>query len=77
VGKKRQGLPVFLIFGSDNPLGQRVAGVRRLMERCREADAKDSSHDIYVGGRHEKFNEINKAGVRGNPLAWISWRLRQ
>jgi alpha-beta hydrolase superfamily lysophospholipase len=68
----RQDLPVYLFSGSEDPVGEQLAGVRTLMDRYHQAGICDISFDFYEGARHEMFNEINRGDVRTNLLAWIS-----
>lgn len=70
--KIRSDLPIYLFSGSDDPVGQRLEGLRILIERYRAAGVHNISHDFYPGGRHEMLNEINRAEVRANLLHWIS-----
>lgn len=64
-------LPIYLFSGSDDPVGQRLEGLRILIERYYEAGMRKISHDFYPGGRHEMLNEINRAQVQANLCAWI------
>jgi len=68
----RSDLPIYLFSGSNDPAGQRLEGLRILIERYRAAGIQNISHDFYPGGRHEMLNEINRAEVRANLLHWIS-----
>jgi alpha-beta hydrolase superfamily lysophospholipase len=68
----RHDLPVYVSSGSEDTVGQRLEGVRLLLERYREVGIRDIPHDFYPGGRHEMLNEINRDEVRSNPLRWIS-----
>jgi alpha-beta hydrolase superfamily lysophospholipase len=68
----RGDLPIYLFSGSEDPVGQQLAGVKVLMERYRNAGIDDISHDFYPGGRHEMLNEINRDQVRARLLGWIS-----
>ena len=68
----RGDLPIYLFSGSEDPVGQRLAGVQVLIERYRVAGIGDISYDFYPGGRHEMLNEINQIEVRANLLSWIS-----
>jgi alpha-beta hydrolase superfamily lysophospholipase len=65
-------LPIYAFSGSEDPVGQRLEGVRVLLGRYREAGIRDLSHDFYPGGRHEMLNEINRGEVRAHLLWWIS-----
>ena len=53
VRKVRDDLPVYIFSGSDDPIGQRLEGVRVLIDRYRSAGLTSISHDFYSGGRHE------------------------
>ncbi|HKN16659.1 MAG TPA: alpha/beta hydrolase [Candidatus Sulfotelmatobacter sp.] len=70
--KIRSDLPIYLLSGSDDPVGQRLEGLRILIERYRAVGVQNISHDFYPGGRHEMLNEMNRAEVRANLLRWIS-----
>lgn len=70
--KIRHDLPIYLFSGSEDPVGERLEGVKVLIDRYRRAGIRTISHDFYVGGRHEMLNEINRDQVRGRLLEWIS-----
>ena len=72
----RQDLPVYLFSGSEDPVGERLAGVRTLMDRYHRAGVCDTSFDFYEGARHEMLNETNRGEVRTNLLVWIAGVLR-
>jgi alpha-beta hydrolase superfamily lysophospholipase len=71
----RRDLPVYIFSGSEDPVGEQLAGVRVLLERYRAAGIFDIAHDFYAGGRHEMLNEINRAEVVSRLLGWISGAL--
>lgn len=68
----RRGLPVYLLSGSDDPVGQRLRGLDLLINRYRDAGLDDVSFDFYPNGRHEVLNEINRYQVQTRLLGWIS-----
>ena len=68
----RPDLPIYLLSGSDDPVGQQLEGVRSLIERYHKAGVSDISYDFYEGGRHEMLNEPNRGQVRTNLLVWLS-----
>ena len=72
IRKVRDDLPVYIFSGSDDPVGQRLEGVRVLIDRYRSAGLTSLSHDFYSGGRHEMLHEINRRDVITNLLIWIS-----
>ena len=72
IRKVRTDLPVYIFSGSDDPVGQRLEGVRALVDRYRSAGVTAVAHDFYPGGRHEMLHEINRREVFTNLLVWIS-----
>jgi alpha-beta hydrolase superfamily lysophospholipase len=70
--KVRKDLPVYIFSGSDDPVGQRLEGVRVLIDRYRSAGLTSVSHDFYSGGRHEMLHETNRRDVITNLLVWIA-----
>ena len=72
INNVRDDLPVYIFSGSDDPIGQRLEGVRVLIDRYRSAGIKFLTHDFYSGGRHEMLHETNRRDVITNLLVWIS-----
>ena len=72
IRKVRMDLPIYIFSGSEDPVGQRLEGVRALIERYRAAGITSMSHDFYYGGRHEMLHELNRREVFTNLLVWIS-----
>jgi alpha-beta hydrolase superfamily lysophospholipase len=70
--KVRADLPVYIFSGSDDPVGQRLEGVRLLIDRYRSAGIASIAHDFYADGRHEMLHEMNRRDVIANLLTWIS-----
>jgi alpha-beta hydrolase superfamily lysophospholipase len=70
--KVRNDLPIYIFSGSDDPVGQRLEGVRVLIDRYRSAGLTSIAHDFYPGGRHELLHELNRRDVFTNLLVWIS-----
>ena len=68
----REDLSIYLLSGSDDPVGEQLDGVQLLINRYEKAGLYDVSHDFYQGGRHEMLNEINRDEVRERLLAWIA-----
>jgi alpha-beta hydrolase superfamily lysophospholipase len=72
IRKIRDSLPVYILSGSDDPVGQRLEGVRVLIDRYRSAGLTSIAQDFYSGGRHEMLHEINRRDVITNLLVWMS-----
>jgi alpha-beta hydrolase superfamily lysophospholipase len=72
IRKVRDDLPIYIFSGSDDPVGQRLQGVRVLIDRYRGAGFTSVTHDFYSGARHEMLHEINRRDVITNLLVWLS-----
>jgi alpha-beta hydrolase superfamily lysophospholipase len=72
IRKVRDDLPIYIFTGSDDPVGQRLEGVRILLDRYRSAGFTSVAHDFYSGARHEMLHEINRRDVITNLLVWMS-----
>jgi alpha-beta hydrolase superfamily lysophospholipase len=68
----RDNLLIYLLSGSEDPVGQQLEGVELLMHRYHKAGIHDIAHDFYPGGRHEMLNKVNRGEVRARLLALIS-----
>ncbi len=73
----RRDLPVYLFSGTEDPVGEQLAGVMILIGRYRSAGLLDIRKDFYGGGRHEELNEINRDEVRARLVDWITARLER
>ncbi|MBD0383118.1 alpha/beta hydrolase [Paenibacillus sedimenti] len=71
VRKLRKDLPVFVLSGDDDPVGDYGKGVRRLVSMYKELGLKDVSSKLYPGGRHEMLNEVNRDEVMQDILTWL------
>jgi alpha-beta hydrolase superfamily lysophospholipase len=67
-----EDLPLYIFSGGDDPIGQRLEGVRVLIDRYRSAGLTSIADDFYSGGRHELLHETNRRDVITNLLVWIS-----
>ena len=70
-GESPQNLPVFLISGEDDPVGDYGKGVRKVEAILRKAGIRDLSCRLYPGGRHEILNETNRREVYGDVWDWL------
>jgi alpha-beta hydrolase superfamily lysophospholipase len=68
----RHTLPILLISGSEDPVGQQLEGVRVLMNRYHRAGVNSIAGRFYPGGRHEMLHEINRDEVQGDLIRWLS-----
>jgi alpha-beta hydrolase superfamily lysophospholipase len=66
-----KGLPILIISGDMDPVGNYGKGVRKVYDALAKAKVKDVTLRLYNGGRHELFNEINRADVISDTLDWL------
>ena len=64
-------LPVFMVSGDADPVGDMGKGVRRAYESLLEAGLGHVELKLYEGGRHELLNETNREEVMEDIRCWI------
>ena len=68
----RKDLPVHLMSGTDDPVGEMGKGIRKHIEAIRAAGVTVGSTRLFEGGRHELVNEINAREVWEHLLSCIA-----
>ena len=64
-------MPVLLISGTADPVGDYGKGVRRSYDSLRAVGMTDIQLKLYEGGRHELLNETNRGEVAQDVYNWI------
>lgn len=67
----RTELPILLISGEMDPVGNYGKGVTKVYERLQKTGVKDVSLILYPEARHELLNEINYIEVYQDIADWI------
>jgi alpha-beta hydrolase superfamily lysophospholipase len=67
-------LPVLILNGAEDIVGGDEGG-RRLADAYRAAGLRDVTLIAYPGGRHEVFNEVNRAEVTADLVSWLDGHL--
>ena len=67
-------MPILLISGKEDPVGNYGKGVRKVTEMLRNADIKDVTEYIDPTGRHELHNEVNRADIMKVVAKWLDER---
>lgn len=67
----RKDLPVLLIAGEGDPVGDYGKGVTVVFEKMKDYHC-DADLKLYPGARHELLNEINRSEVYRDVLAFLS-----
>jgi alpha-beta hydrolase superfamily lysophospholipase len=64
-------LPIFLVAGDGDPVGEMGKGVRAAAQLLRDAGVQVVDEKIYPGMRHEIHNEIGRDQVYDDLATWI------
>ena len=72
VAKVRKDLPILLIAGALDPVGESGRGVRKACAMYQAAGIRDVSMRLYENDRHEILNETDAAQVYRDVLQWIN-----
>ncbi|HIW74189.1 MAG TPA: alpha/beta hydrolase [Firmicutes bacterium] len=68
-------LPVILLSGEEDPVGQYGKGVRQVYAWLKESGVRDLSIRLYPGARHELHNELNRDEFVADVAAWMEKRM--
>lgn len=75
VGLVRDGLPVLVTSGGQDPVGCGELGARRTAEQYRRAGVGDVTVRIWPGARHELLHETNRSETIGFVRDWLDAHL--
>ncbi|WP_025728727.1 alpha/beta hydrolase [Atopobacter phocae] len=67
-----KNIPIFIISGSDDPVGDYGKGVKKLYQRYKQLLVKSVEMKIYHQARHELLNETNKDEVIVDIINWLN-----
>ncbi len=71
IRKMNPNLPLFLVAGTDDPVGDYGKGVEKVYQLFQQEKMMNVSMKLYPEARHEILNEINKSEVYNDLLNWI------
>lgn len=67
-----QGLPIFIIAGDKDPVGNFGKGIINLYEKLKAIGIKSVEYKLYKEKRHELLNEDNKIEVMNDVVEWLN-----
>lgn len=70
-------LPIYLMSGSRDPVGDNGKGVRAVADQFVRAGVRDVTTQLWADGRHEMLNETNRDEVMDDVVAWLDEHLPQ
>ncbi len=65
-------LPIFFIYGSDDPVGSYGKTIKALFNIYKSNGIENLSIKEYTGDRHEILNEDNKEEVENDIINWVN-----
>ncbi len=68
-------LPLLVQVGSDDSLGAEKSALTLVEQYRYRSGLTDVTLIVYPGARHEIFNEINRAEVMADTIAWLDERM--
>lgn len=71
IEKISKSLPILMVTGSDDILGENTEGVKRLYELYKNAGIKDITLNIYEKSRHALLNDLDKLKVSKDISDWM------
>ena len=71
VDKMRKGLPLLLVSGEEDPVGNLGAGTKAAADAFKNAGIKDVTLKLYTGDRHEILNELDREQVYDDIYNWF------
>ena len=75
VARVRRDLPILLVAGDQDPVGDKGKGPRAVREQYAAAGVTDTTVTLYPGARHEILNETNRDEVTADILRWLDAHL--
>ncbi|PRR83434.1 alpha/beta hydrolase [Clostridium vincentii] len=71
LGRIPKRLPIHMVSGEMDPVGNQGKGVISLYETLKKIGLENVNYKLYKDGRHEMLHEINKDEVIHNIIEWI------
>lgn len=65
-------MPILLLSGAEDPVGEKGRGIRRLWRTLQKLGISDVHMHLYKGCRHEILNEKNRKQVYKDVLIWLN-----
>ncbi len=69
--KMNKATPVYVFSGTDDPVGEKTKGVKRLLRQYEKHGFSAITHKFYSDGRHELLNETNRDEVTADFITWL------
>ncbi len=70
-GNVRNDMPMLIVSGDKDPVGDDGKGVQMVYERYHKAGVKDLAMELYENARHELLHETNRLDVFEDLFEWL------
>ncbi len=70
-----KNLPIFLVAGAEDPVGDYGRGVKRVFQSYQELGMENVQMKLYSGDRHEILNEDDREEIYGDLYRWLLQRV--
>lgn len=71
IKKMPKTLPIFIVSGKDDPVGDMGKGVQKVFEWFKQAGMEDVTCKLYENDRHEILNETDRQQVYEDIADWL------
>jgi alpha-beta hydrolase superfamily lysophospholipase len=68
-------LPLFLVSGQDDPVGDFGVSVKKVYHMYKKAGVSDITYRLYENDRHEILHETDREKVYADILSWMNVRI--
>ena len=75
VAKIRKDLPILIVSGAEDPVGDYGKGVEQAYKLYLDTGIEDLQMKLYEGDRHEILNELDREQVYQDLLKWLEERM--
>jgi alpha-beta hydrolase superfamily lysophospholipase len=72
INRMQKDLPILLVSGADDPVGNFGTGVKMVYDKFRTAGMNDVTCKLYESDRHEILNETDKEYIYEDISAWLN-----
>lgn len=75
LSKMPRDLPVYIVSGTDDPVGDYGKGVKRAYQSLKDAGLTELQMKLYDTDRHELMNELDRDVIMQDIYQWITQQL--
>lgn len=77
VKKTPKTLPIFIVSGAEDPVGDMGKGVKKVYDMYKETGCEDITYKLYENDRHEILNETDREQVFSDIYSWMAIRMEK